>query len=93
MTTNAAAASHLAELDARFEAHRGALREHAEHAKAAIAQSVVTFAERLPRASAAAPPQPIDSVALDDANHALIADTPLVSTDDDGIPLWEDPVS
>ncbi len=93
MTTNSAAANHLAELDARYEAHRGALREHVEHAKAALAQSIVVVADRLPRPTGVTPPPPATDAAFDDTSGALIADTPLLATDDDGIPLWEDPVT
>lgn len=92
MTANSAAADHLAELDARYEAHRGALREHVEHTKATLAQSIVVVADRLPRPTGVTPPPAADA-AFDDTNGALIADTPLLATDDDGIPLWEDPVT
>lgn len=36
MIANPAAASHLAELDARFEGHLAALRQRAAHAKAIV---------------------------------------------------------
>ena len=92
MNFNPAAAAHLAELDARFEGHVAELRRHADAAKAAIERSAAGLAERT------APPAPPDSFgAFDDEPstetlHApLLADTPLVATDDDGIPLWEDP--
>jgi len=49
MNGNPAAASHLAEIDARFEAHLAALRERAEHAKETIGQSTSALADSMPK--------------------------------------------
>jgi DNA-binding ferritin-like protein len=42
-----AAANHLAEIDARYEAHTAALRDHAALARAAADESAAELAERL----------------------------------------------
>ncbi|HEX3465103.1 MAG TPA: hypothetical protein VHS78_13740 [Candidatus Elarobacter sp.] len=45
--TNPSAAAHLAEIDARYEAHAAALRQHAEIAADAVEEAASQLAERL----------------------------------------------
>lgn len=42
------AAAHLAEIDARYEAHAAALRQHAEIASDAVEEAASELADRLP---------------------------------------------
>jgi DNA-binding ferritin-like protein len=49
-----AAANHLAEIDARYDAHAAALRDHAALARAAADEGAAELAERL----APDPPEP-----------------------------------
>ncbi len=58
-------AGHLAELEARYEAHLAALRRHAAQLQAGVARGAEALAER------AAPPQPPPG----------LADTPLILDD------------
>jgi hypothetical protein len=83
MTTNPAAAAHLAELDARFAAHLAEIRRRAEDAKAEL---------RAGRLAGEPPRRPAYDNPLDEPlREPLVADTPLVAVDADGIPLWDDP--
>jgi DNA-binding ferritin-like protein len=45
--TNESAAAHLAEIDARYEAHAAALRQHAEIARDAADEAAAELAERI----------------------------------------------
>jgi hypothetical protein len=46
VTRDTAAAAHLAEIDARYDAHLSALREHAALTQAAVASDAAELAER-----------------------------------------------
>lgn len=88
MTGNPAAAPHLAELDARFEAHVAEVRRRAERAKAELAGTASLLAERLAPAPTIPDLPSLD--ALDREPQPAFPDSPLVAVDDDGIPLWDD---
>jgi DNA-binding ferritin-like protein len=45
--TNESAAAHLAEIDARYEAHAAALEQHAEIASDAVDEAASELAERI----------------------------------------------
>jgi len=45
--TNESAAAHLAEIDARYEAHAAALKQHAEIAADAVDEAASELAERI----------------------------------------------
>ena len=47
MTANSSAAQHLAEIDAGYDAHLSALREHTALSRAAVASDADELAERL----------------------------------------------
>ncbi|GAC1416765.1 MAG: hypothetical protein NVSMB64_26870 [Candidatus Velthaea sp.] len=106
MTGHSAAAQHLAEMDARYESHLGALRDRASVAKAAVHSGVVSLQAALPAAKleVEAPPPYIAPPPNPYAAHALIPDDPITAHGglrdaptlesfaaiDDGIPLWQD---
>lgn len=79
MIANPVAASHLAELDARYESHLAALRTRAEQLRERLAGDASAITERLG-------PVP-DSGAF--PGGSLLADTPLLAPDD-GVPLGSD---
>ena len=87
MNGQAAAAPHLAELNAAYEVHLVALRARVASARAALANHdvVAGTASRAPDRSytqyASPPRNPY-------AEHALIPDTPLVASDEG--PAWHD---
>jgi hypothetical protein len=60
VTPTSSTAAHLAELEARYDAHLSALRRHAAQLQAGVARDAAALAER------AAPPPPEPPV-LDDA--------------------------
>jgi hypothetical protein len=88
-----AAAQHLAELDARFESHLAALREHAATARDTVQNSVASLEEASgPSAASHAaaswnmtleePPPYVAPPPHQYAENALIPDAPLINKDE-----------
>ena len=95
MTRNPAAAAHLAELDARFEGHLAALRQRTVEAKDAVNNTAESLGPRryppkhpTTRIDLGPPPE---REGIPDAPLGADAGDPFGHTDDDGIPLWDDP--
>ncbi len=53
MTATSSTAAHLADLDARYDAHLSALRQHAAQLQAAVARDAAVLADRAVRAEPA----------------------------------------
>ena len=89
---NPEAADHLAELDIRLEAHRAALRERAEEAKGRLDERVDDLEQRAAPEPYTPPAAPGDDDDFASGGQGLppLDDAPIIATDDDGIPMWDD---
>lgn len=89
MTEKAAAAEHLAELEARYQTHIAAMRERASRARLALDDGL---AELEPSPAIEEPPPYVAPPPHPYAEHAILPDDPLVAKDEppgfDDIPLW-----